>query len=450
MKLTFSHAGQERTLAKHPTVTQALKRGEITAEVAALRPWYLRARIQGVEKQFKLPAKDKDALRAARDILNGRIEQPERFSAWLATEDAKRGITIGTLAELWMTDGLPFTRLKPREPRAAERLRATLERNLPWWTGQTVSGITTTTLENFVIWRKANSARGSGERSADLELSALSSLCQWAMNCGRIEANPFETRETFATVKRHCHENAPQDDEQFHRILEYLFTHEHDQKELGNRHRAAELDTRYRIAGGWLACCALTGLRPGEPATLQNVPALVETPRETKLLPAGTVFPALDGTVRLKVDRSKNGQNPFVLVHPALADFLQTWKNWLACAFPSSTINPPSSLLFPLDTDQTSINKILLAACEACKLPPFKPHGFGRAYFVKVRRSQGADDSTIAGELGQTTNGELIRSVYGDPDDMRGGNLHDWLPKEGKPAWAQLLVAEPVRNIIAL
>jgi hypothetical protein len=27
----------------------------------------------------------------------------------------------------------------------------------------------------------------------------------------------------------------------------------------------------------------------------------------------------------------------------------------------------------------------------------------------------------IAGELGQTTNGELIRSVYGDPQDLIGG-----------------------------
>jgi hypothetical protein len=70
---------------------------------------------------------------------------------------------------------------------------------------------------------------------------------------------------------------------------------------------------------------------------------------------------------------------------------------------------------------------------------------FGRAFFVKVRRSQGADDATIVGELGQTTNGDLIRSVYGDPKDLHGGALFDWLPEDKGPAW-DLLAAQPVKS----
>jgi integrase len=447
MKLIFTHAGTERTLAKHPTVQLALKRGEITEAEATARPWYLRASIQGKEKQFKLPSIAKDAIRAAKDILNGRIEQPERFSAWLATEEAKRGVTIGALAKDWLAAGLPHTKLKNRTPSAAARLRATLDRALPYWTGVVVAGISATSLDNYVVHRKANSKRGPGERSADLQLAALSCLCQWAVACGRIEANPFEVRQTYATVQKHCHESAPANDEQFHTVLRWLFTHEADQKEIGNRHPAAEVDDRQRIIGGWLAFCALTGLRPGEPAPLLNVPALVETPTETRTLPLGTVFPAPDGTQRMKIQRSKSGQNPFIIVRPALADFLQTWKNWMAPKLKPETLNPK---LFPLDGDQGALNKALAAACAACKLPQFKPHGFGRAYYVKVRRSQGADDSTIAGELGQTTNGDLIRSVYGVPDDMAGGDLHDWMPKEGAAAWDNLLAAEPIKNIIAL
>lgn len=72
-----------------------------------------------------------------------------------------------------------------------------------------------------------------------------------------------------------------------------------------------------------------------------------------------------------------------------------------------------------------------------------KPHGFGRAYYVRVRRSMGVDDATIACELGQRTDGALIRSVYGHPKDPVGGMLHDWLPANPDgtaitPAWHRL------------
>jgi hypothetical protein len=69
----------------------------------------------------------------------------------------------------------------------------------------------------------------------------------------------------------------------------------------------------------------------------------------------------------------------------------------------------------------------------------------GRAYYVKVRRSQSCDDSAIASDLGQTTNGELIRSTYGDPQDLVGGAFFDWLPADCAPAWNLLnRVASPV------
>ena len=39
----------------------------------------------------------------------------------------------------------------------------------------------------------------------------------------------------------------------------------------------------------------------------------------------------------------------------------------------------------------------------------------------------------IAGELGQTTSGKLVRDTYGAPDDMFGGALFDWPPeRDGK------------------
>jgi len=161
------------------------------------------------------------------------------------------------------------------------------------------------------------------------------------------------------------------------------------------------------------------------------------TVHPTRSLASGVIFPDRAGKLRMKVHRLKHGQNPFVTLHPAVENFLSAWRTWLATAIPDEV------RLFPLGTDdQTILNRALNSASSALGLPHFKPHGFGRAFYVKVRRSQGTDDSSIAGELGQTTNGDLIRSVYGDPDDLHGGALFDWLPEDHAPAW-NLLAVKP-------
>jgi hypothetical protein len=64
-------------------------------------------------------------------------------------------------------------------------------------------------------------------------------------------------------------------------------------------------------------------------------------------------------------------------------------------------------------------------------------HGM-RAFYVLVRRSQGASDEQIAWELGHQSNGACIRSTYGGvPDNWRkgGGPNLKWLPTNVKPAW---------------
>ena len=159
-----------------------------------------------------------------------------------------------------------------------------------------------------------------------------------------------------------------------------------------------------------------------------RLPPLAETPANTRNLEPGTIFPDRNGILRMKVVRSKRGQT----LHPVAVEFLSAWRAWLA------RNQPDEKCLFPLGTDdQTTLNRALSRASDAMKLPHFKPHAM-RAYYVKVRRSQGEDDATIAGELGQSTNGELIRSVYGDPQDLHGGNLFDWLPEDTAPAWTLL------------
>jgi hypothetical protein len=420
MKIQFTHAGIERTLTKHSAVLADLAANRITEAEAARRPWYLRFTSGTQRHTFRLQSLTKaEAISEARDLLNQRTARPNEFAAFIAAKDAAKSVTIGTLAADWLAAGLPFNRTDHRTPDAAARLRATLERCLPWWTDKPAAGITQTTLEDYAAHR------APALRSADVELAALSSLCQWAVFCGRIEKNPFATRRRYQPAKeaKHCHEACPNDDETLHKILGWLFETE-------------------PLAAGTLTFCALTGLRPGEPAALQRLPVLAATPANTRDLPPGTIFPDRTGQLRMKVARLKHGQNPFVLLHPAAESFLSAWRAYLAKHQPDAT------QLFPIGPDQTILNRALNRASTTLVLPHYKPHAM-RAYYVKVRRSQGADDSTIAGELGQTTNGELIRTTYGDPQDLHGGAMFDWLPEDAAPAWnfvASFVASKPTQD----
>lgn len=454
--LEFSHGGIMRTLVKHPSYVRALKDGQITLADFKAKPWTLRAELNGAERKFKLSPSDKDAIRGAKDILNGHQSSPAAFADWLAERDSRRGVTIGQLARDWRELKYPDHNGRPRTPEAIVNLEAFFDSALEWWSGIRVS-VAETKFADFIAWRRANSKRGTGERAADLELNTLSCLCAWAVFARKIEANPFRGRKQGGSrpVFRdksdvlHCHEAMPSSDEELHRVLTWFWTGSEDKRRI--------------IAGAWLAWCALTGLRPGEPAFLQRHKPLETVPANPKQLAPGTIFPirtaaGVAAVRKMKVERLKRGQNPYVAMHTAAVDFLAAWETWLAANIPASIylFPDPDELSIPLRDDGDKVlNGFLHRACVHCQITPCKPHGFGRAYYVRVRRSQGLDDSTIACELGQTTNGKLIRDTYGDPDDMVGGALFDWLPEDEKQkpmpaAWALLRNPAQPSNIVVL
>lgn len=444
MNLPFTHRGQTRTLAKHPSVVRALKLGTLTAAQAARKRWFLRVKIDGLEKYFKLPAADEAAKAAARDLLNGRVDKPEAFSAFLAHREAARGVTIGELADAWLALGCPKTPSEPRTEAEAGPLRGILSRCLFYWRPRRVSGITPKTFHDYCGARcaqvagraGATPAHFTGRRSVDQELTALSSLCQWAVFDERIKTNPFAQRPPFQKDKeiRHCSDFMPDNDEHLHTILRWLWrdpTH-----------------TKAILAGGDLAFGALSGLRPGETGLLQLLPPLAHFPTDMDQLPPGLIYPLPDGTRRMVVRRLKGGQNPAVVLHPALSEFLDVWKSWLNSSAPSPISHLPSPIpLFPLNAE--AVSNHLARAVAATGGRTLHPHGFGRAYYVRVRRSQGMLDPAIAVELGHNSNGQLIRKVYGSPRDPVGGNLHDWLPTDQPPAW-ELLKPQQTSNLITL
>lgn len=74
------------------------------------------------------------------------------------------------------------------------------------------------------------------------------------------------------------------------------------------------------------------------------------------------------------------------------------------------------------------------------------PHGL-RAFYVLIRRSQGATDAQIAAEIGHTTGGSTIERVYGGvPESWLTGDYKpmSWVPSADKLAWntLQLILAE--------
>lgn len=443
MKLThtFTHNGRTRTLFKQQRYVAQLKAGALTEADFNAKPWLLRVERDGKNTVTTLSHLARQAETDARDQLNGRIRNPTLFKAYEAAHDARKGVTVGALAREWIAANCPHSKTDARSDHQADRIQLTLNRALPFWDTRPWASVTPQLMGDFLLDRARHVRPGAnytGRRSADLQLTALSSLGKWAMREGKSTTNPFAIRERYqkAGLVKHCHEKCPENDEQFHAILEWLFTHRNNT--TTNRHPAAEMDTNERLSGGYLAMQALTGLRPGEPLHLKRVPEATEFPGRNAV--PGVVYPMADGTRRMRVARLKNGQNPSVLVHPALANFKAAWESWLATHLPAATS------LFPVTQD--IVRDCLKRACAASKLPTYTPHGM-RAYYTLVQRSQGYDDLEIATHLGQTTNGALIRSTYGAPGDEVGGKQFDWLPKTGAPAWELLTPTHPT-NILTV
>jgi hypothetical protein len=448
MKLTFESQGRTWTLNKHPVIQKQLRDGSITETEAATKPWYLRRRAD-FGGTSKLSADDSQAIAEAKALLKASVAQPTEWKEFLAEKAARQAVTLRDLATEWIALDMPDNAGRPRDPHARTELKPLLEQALEYWGNKSAQTITQGNMLAYATQCrqqcKANARSTSGERKADKGLSVLSCLCKWAVATEKIKSNPFVNRPRIQAAKaiKHCHEFTCDSDEQWHQILAWFFTHPADELHL-------------RVSGAWLAFCGLVGLRREEPSYLFRFARLKEAPTNPAKLPPGTIFPTREGKMHMRVTRVKHGQNPYVLLHPAALDFLDTWEKWLDSTFVQST---PARPLFPNPRDPSrplatehfrEINRRLERAAEFAKLPKLTTHGFGRAFYVRVRRSQGADDSVIASELGQTTNGKLIRDTYGNADDLRGGALFDWLPAKDEPAWKSLTTSTAENKIIRL
>ena len=447
MHATFTYRGATRQIVKHPAVVARLKRGEITEEQAAGFPWYLRLRHRGQSVARSLGTADRaEAIRRARVRLDVQDKEPDKFTQLLEASATRSAQTWTHLVSAWVTAGCPHPGGSRRTDTQAQRLIVTLRTALNWWGPRGVAGTRPRDILEFVAAKRAQAGPGhTGERAADLELAALSACCQWALVAEHIERNPLADRPRFrrAEAVSHCHEHMPRSDEDLHRVCGWLM---------------AQPAPDRVVCGAHLMLCALTGLRPGEPGALLRQP----TAASVRPLP-GTryqVTAVSGGTVaKLAVAREKNGQNLAVIVHPALAEFLAAWERWLAAHLPGARylLPDPDHLEAPLipfaGARASRLRNDLDAACRALGID-YSLHSHGmRAFYVRVRRAQGADDLTISVELGQGSGGALIRSTYGDGRDVVGDGRFDWMPgpeSDVTVAWTRLDTAQAPQNIVPI
>ena len=389
--------------------------------------WYLRLPKPGGRGRTWIKCGDDDhfdiALAYAADALRKARAGAHPYSQFRAETAWRSAVTVQALADRWMTAGYPSdnrARSDAERLRQAERLGTALR----WWGDKALAQIDARMMKTYARVRRQNSAhaRYTCERIVDVELAVLSNLCSWAVSERLIDSNPFDRRPTFraASSVRHCHTVCCASDEELHVLL-------------------GQIAVENPVFAAYCACQALTGLRPGEPSALRW-PITWAGGRPQP----GTLYERVqDGQAHqfVAVWRQKRGQNPAVRVHPALASFISAWRAYHAAHWPDSPWwfpDPEAPDRTYLDAQaRGTLNRRLIRACGALGLPLRTPHSF-RAYYVRVRRSQGALDGAIASEIGDAS-AELIRHTYGDPEGIAGDNQFDWLPAPPvQPIWSIL------------
>jgi hypothetical protein len=277
-----------------------------------------------------------------------------------------------------------------------------------FWANIRCPDICEATFRKYFRWRTKpeNLTYGEGRRITDRELNTLNNAFKHSKSEGMIRDNPVADRPKFqkqSSVK-HCREFMPQSTDELHDSAAVFFQHPNSV-----------------VLGFQMLYEANTGLRTVE------------------ILHLGEEYfgQLTDDQKYLKVWRCKgqHSVNPYVLAHDGLRAVYEAHQAWKAACYPDA------KEFFPSHCGGT-VEKRALAHALRNKAPRFarklRSHGM-RAFYVLVRRSQGASDAQIAHEMGHTSGGACIASTYGGvPDEWRRGEgpHMSWIPK--KFAWEDL------------
>jgi integrase len=340
-------------------------------------------------------------LKDAREEMSAKRADHGRSKLGLARDPYVRIHTVKEVLDRYLADGTPDRRGRPRPDRTALDERRRMPRLLEAFGTLKVTDLSFPRLKSF------GEQRGSS-RAADLDLYTLNNALEHARVSGLISANPIrEGRPQFHDRKktRNCRETAPLSGDELHELAAELFA----------KKRSERL--------GWqLLIEAFTGCRTSEVLRFR----MDAKNRED----AGFI----EGDW-LWLKRSKNGTNPFALIHPALRECIEAHHKWHAENWPGHPYWFPHQYDRNAPVDGNALNHALQRIAKSKGLGPRTSHGL-RAFFVTVRRSQGISDGQIAAEIGDKTGAAIIASTYGAiPPNWQGGVEMNWLPSSGQPVW---------------
>jgi integrase len=336
-------------------------------------------------------------------------------------EKAKAAVLLGEIIRRYQKDGFPDRQKQPRVGRTLQMETRNCSVLLKFWDKMRASEISLVELDRYHAWRKKNATNGRGDRAVDLELNTLSNALLWGMRCNLIQHHPLSFRRPrYCCAKnvKHCRDFMPHDSEALHEIASLMFS-----------------DRRAETLGWQMMFEAFTGLRTCEALRMRTDAQPFEPGWITK-----------DGK-SLCVRRAKNQEsvNPFVRVHEGLEAWLKAHAEWKQRRYPDSP------WFFPNYRDPVGKRADSFALSQSLRRrrktigKKITSHAM-RAFYVTVRRSHGIPDVQIAYEIGHTSAGKTLASVYGGVPPhwlLEDGPKLKWLPENGKPAWESINSGEP-------
>lgn len=366
------------------------------------RPW-----VNGKRTFRKLPAK---TLKQAKEIYHSRRERQRLSKEGIGESPYSRpkARTVADVLRQYREDGCP-DRAMNRRPATWQAQEITRCNTLEAWFGTSLAvKVDPPMLDQYAKERMARITRGTGERTVDVEIQTLVNAYVHGVRVGIVAANPITIRPKYYRPQdaRRCRDCAPETTEELHRLAMYFFE-----------------DSRSEVFGWQALFEAMTGVRTNE--------ALILRWDAEKGQPG-----FIQGEKWLWLHRSKKGVNPFVVLFPELTEMLGAMKAWHDSRWPDSPWFFPSPRLGGVNPlEKTGLVQALRRACKVVSDgKPRTSHGL-RAYYVTLRRSQGAPDGQIAAEIGDKT-ASLIETTYGAiPPNWRGSEPLSWIPKDFPPAW---------------
>ncbi len=389
---------------------------------AASGTYFERPKVNGKRTWRSLDTKN---LKHAREELHRRRSG---LSLLPAPSDAPP-LTVGDLLRRYQKDSFPDHQKQPRQGRTLECETRNCSMLLKFWERVAVNDLSLIACDRYHEWRKKRILRGTGDRTVDLEMNTLSNAILWGMRLDLIRQNPLGFRRPRYCVSknvRHCREFMPHDTEALHEVGALLFA-----------------DIRSETLGWQLMFEAFTGVRTCEALQLRT---------DAQPYEPGWITP--DGK-SLCIHRAKNQEsvNPFVRVHEGLAAWLKAHEAWKQRRYPDSP------WFFPNYRDPDDKPADICGLGQALRQRRAKigrkitSHGM-RAFYVTVRRSNSIPDIQIAYEIGHTSAGKTLASVYGGVPPhwlLEDGPKLKWLPENARPAWEAINselkeLPNPVRN----